>query len=62
MHETEATTQAEPLVHEYYTAVNLVTTVPCLADKLNEHRGCAHSVFPTCSLYFHVFFRTMPAL
>ncbi|CAE7374072.1 yjiC [Symbiodinium natans] len=27
---------SEPLVNEYYTAVNLVTTVPFLADKLNE--------------------------
>eukprot|EP00439_Symbiodinium_sp_Y106_P087385 s33_g48.t1 len=27
---------AEPLVHDYYTTVNLVTTVPFLADKLNE--------------------------
>ncbi|CAE7428872.1 yojK [Symbiodinium sp. CCMP2456] len=27
---------AEPLVNDYYTTVNLVTTVPFLADKLNE--------------------------
>ena len=51
---------AEPLVHDYYTTVNLVTTVPFLADKLNECRGCqsivnflvgALQLFPSRSLH-----------